>query len=154
MTRVKKASQEPIRAGLRTSEIKQMKEAARLEDPTDLTQCLQFHFRIEMMEHKGGEHSIEGLVGIRKVMQEPLIELYRDRRSLCFASCSGQCFRIRIEPNYSDVGMKSFDNSYQCAGAAADLKNVITRPDAGLIDEFSSGPIATKQFHEWVVERQ
>ena len=44
-------------AGLWASEIKQMKDAARPEDATDLTKCLQLHVRVEMMDRCNEENT-------------------------------------------------------------------------------------------------
>src|SRR5207247_1176527 len=154
MPRVKPAGQEAMPAGRRSSEIKHVKKATGFEDAPDLTQCLLLLVLLEVVEHEGGEYSIEGRIGIRKLIGKPLIELDRDRRSFRLASCSCKRLRIRIESNNVDVRMEALDQRDQAAGAATDVENAMTWPKGRLIEQCPPGCIATQQLHEWVVRRQ
>jgi len=48
-------------------EIEEVKPAARLEDPSNLSQCAHFLIgSVEMVEHETGEDPVERRVGIRQ----------------------------------------------------------------------------------------
>src|SRR5262245_41832824 len=106
------------------------------------------------MEHKGGEHSIEGGVRIRELIRKPLIELNSNRRSFRLASCSGERLRIGIESEDIDVRMKALDLCDHGASATADVKNTMPRLNGRWIEKRPSCPCAAEQLHDWVVDRQ
>src|SRR5262245_7726280 len=106
------------------------------------------------MEHKGGEHSVEGSVRIWKIIRKPLIELDSNRRSFRLASCSGERLRIRVESDDIDIRMMALDQCDQGASATADIKNAMPWLNSRLVEKRLSGPIAAEQLHEWVVERK
>src|SRR5262245_15515402 len=106
------------------------------------------------MEHKGGEHSVEGSVRIRKLIRKPLIELDSNRRSFRLASCSGERLRIRIESDDIDIRMKALDQCDQGASATADVENAMPWLNSRLVEKRLSGPGAAEQLHDRIVERQ
>src|SRR6266511_1935204 len=91
------AGQETVPAGLGASEIKQMKRTAGLQDAPDLTQGLLLVPWLEVMQHEGRKHAIEGCLPIRKCIRKPLIELDGDPGSVRLAYSSGERLRVGIE---------------------------------------------------------
>jgi hypothetical protein len=100
--------------------------------------------RLEVVEHKGGEHSVEGLFGIRKLIRKPFTELDGDRRSFRFASGTGEGLRVRIESNYDDIRVQALDQHDETAGAAPDVENAVTRANGRLFEKRSPRSIDPK----------
>src|SRR5437867_1660708 len=151
---MKQTGQEAVRAGLSTSEVEQVKKAARSQDAPDLAQRRSLLLRREVVEHQGREHEIEGCRGIRQLVREPSIEPDGDRFSLRLAPRSGERLRVGVEPDHLDVRMEALDQHHQTARAAPDVENALTRANPGLLEERSAGVIAADELHERVVEWQ
>src|SRR5260370_33038962 len=83
-------------------EIEHVKLAARFKDAPDRAYGRPLLIRGDVVEHEGGEHTVEGPVGIRKLIAKPPIELDRDRCACRLTARSSECFRVGIESN--DIG--------------------------------------------------
>jgi len=65
-----------------------VKLATRFEDAPDRAQGLRLLVGEDVVEHERGEHTVEGRLGIRKLIAKTLVEVDRDRRSGRLASGS------------------------------------------------------------------
>ena len=124
-----------MRLDFRPREINHVKGAPAPEDPPDLSQRLLPLFRPEVMEHEGGEHAIEGRIGIWQFIRKALIELDGQPGSFRLASASGERLWIGIEPHDIRTGMKALNQLDQGPGSAADIESSVSRPEISLIEE-------------------
>lgn len=76
-----------------------------------------------------------------------MIKLDGDRDSFCLSSRSGKGFRIRVESDHLNVGVKAFKQHRQSAGTTANVKHTVPRPNQGLIEKRSPGAITAEQLH-------
>src|ERR1700758_530712 len=107
-----------------------------------------------MVEHEGGEHSIEGRLGIWQIIRRALIELDRYFCSLRLSLGTGQRLRIGIESGNCDIRMKPLDQDCQSTGTTADVEDAMSVPEGCLIEEYPPCSIGAKQLYERIVERQ
>ena len=75
-------------------------------------------------------------------------------RAVIWCSKSAPLTLARASASLSKIGMTSLDQYSQRPRTAADVEHAVTRPNGRLIEEYSPGGIATKQFHEGIVGRQ
>src|SRR5262245_50441144 len=120
---VQHTGHEAPRAGVRPPQIKQMKGAAGSEDAPDLPQGLLLLVWLQVVEHEGGEHAIEGRRGIRKRIRKPLIEVDGDRCPCRLSYGVGERLRIGIDANDLDLRMPALEQYDQAASAAADVEH-------------------------------
>src|SRR5262249_5593649 len=132
---VEEASETTAGPCRRSSEIKQVQGTARDEYPPRLEQSLGLLVAVQVVEHEGGEHAIEGTVRIRQHVGEPTIELYREHFPLGLSPGAGERFGIGIEPDHFGPWLEAFDEKGQVPGTAANFENPVTRPNACLLEK-------------------
>src|SRR5258707_12567327 len=85
-------------------EIEHVELATRFEDAPDRAHGLPLFGCGDVVEHERGEHTVEGRLGIRKLIPKPLFEPDRDLCARRLATRARERIRVAIESN--DVGLR------------------------------------------------
>jgi hypothetical protein len=108
----------------------------------------------QVVEHKRGEHAIEGVLGIGQSIGKSLIKLDREFGMCRFALCTRQSFWIRIKSNDCGFRMKPLDHHGQRTRTAAHFEDTMSGTEIGLIYKCSPRGVSAEQLHNGVIEWQ
>src|SRR5438876_7566879 len=90
----------------------------------------------------------------READRQILVEMDRNRRACCLATGAGEGLGVGIESNDLDLRMNTLNLRGQRAGAAANVKNPVTRTKRRLIELLLSGRFTAEQLYDRIIERQ
>lgn len=135
VARMKDAGKEAMECLFSRGEVNHMDGTPGPEDTAHLKESKFPHRGLEVVEHEGGQHSVERGVRIGKLLGEAQVELDRGGLAFGFSPSPIQRLRIGVEPDNLGFGMSAFEKNGHIAGPAANLKHAIARMDIRLIDQ-------------------
>jgi hypothetical protein len=131
-----------------------VEHAAVLQHASHLAQRRLLLALPQVMQHEGGEHALEGAVGVGQRVAEPLVERQHDPRPVRLAPGARERRGVGIDAHDGDPGMSPRDQQGQAAGAAAEVEHALAGLERGLLHERRPGGAAAEQPVDGVVERQ
>ncbi len=137
-----------------SSEIGHVQFASGPKDPKDFLQCPPFVFRIQMMEYQTGQHTVEGISGIRQSVACPLMPSDVYARLRGFLSGYFQHLGIHIQPDDLRLGMPLLDQDRERSRAAPQVQHPMAGLNLRLLDQPALESRFSKEpFQHRVVER-